>query len=197
MFKGSKYIDSYRLRRTENSVIIDERRGFFETIFDLIFGLVFMFPLFLLINAFFVDIGWLGMEWEEQKWPAAPPIWGWPILMLIYCMILFFTYIGFSFAFARSHVEATSGKILIGNTWFGVPVKLKVTPVSEISSVQLKWKFSGGVFTGHWYCGVSALSAKKAKPILLFSCSKKEAAVELTNAVAEITKLPVQDIPQS
>jgi len=30
----------------------------------------------------------------------------------------------------------------------------------------------------------------------LFSCSKKEAALELANAVAEITKLPVQDIPQ-
>ncbi|HTX22919.1 MAG TPA: hypothetical protein VMD27_13805 [Candidatus Aquilonibacter sp.] len=204
MFDRQKIIDCYRLRQTENSVIIDEHRGLFETIFDLIFGLVFMFPFFLLLNAFFVDIGWLhlkngwlGMEWEEQKWPPAPPIWGWPILMLIYCMIFFFAYIGFSSTFARSHVEATSGKILISNTWFGVPVKLKTTPVSKISSVQIKWELSGGVFTRQWRCDVSALTVNVAKPVQLFSCSKKEAALELANAVAEITKLPVQDIPHS
>jgi hypothetical protein len=77
-----------------------------------------------------------------------------------------------------------------------MPFKLKATPVSEISSVQLTWERGGG-FGGSWFCIVKALPLRKAKPIRLFSCSKKESALELANAVAEITNLPVQDIPQS
>jgi len=64
----------------------------------------------------------------------------WLILAFLFFIMLFFAYGGLSLAFARPHVEATSEKILTGNTWFGVPVKLKVMRVSEISAIKLNWE---------------------------------------------------------
>jgi hypothetical protein len=123
-------------------------------------------------------------------------IGSWLLLAFLFCVMLLFAYGGLLVAFARSHLEATSEKILAGNTWFRVPVKLKVMRVSEIGAIKLTWERGGGPFSSRWYCAVSALTWKKTKPIRLISCSNKESALELANAVAEITKLPVQDIPQ-
>jgi hypothetical protein len=191
MFEKQKRVDGYRLRQTEHSVIIDERRGLILSIFDLIFGLVFMAPLCFLGGFFLVKNSVLGIF--PIIWHI--PVGHWLIILPILCMILAFAFIGFFQAFARSHIEAADEYVLTGNTWFGVPVKLTTTPVSEITAIKLDWErqgFLGGV----WCCVGSILSAKNKKSVQLFSCSKKEAALELANAVAEITKLPVQDIPQ-
>lgn len=193
MFEKQKQIGGYRLQLTEHLVIIDERSGFISSLFDVIWGLLFMSPLCFLASLFLSKNGVFGIF--RIIWHI--PISHWLIILPLLCVPLVFFYYGFCWSFVRSHIEAADENILTGNTWFGVPLKLKTTPISEISSVQLKWKLSGGMFTWPWNCDVSALPVKAAKPIQLFSCSTREVALELANAVAEITKLPVQEIPQS
>jgi hypothetical protein len=189
MCKQDRQIGDYRLKQTDSSVVIDERKGPASSFFDFIFGLAFMSPLGFLA-------GYLLLNGPGPN-ASQFPIGHWLIILPFLCVPFVFAYVGSFLAFARSHVEATSEKLFTGNTWCGVPLKLKVTQVSEIGSVRLKWEISGGMFGRHWDCVVSALSAKKSKPIRLCSSPKKEAAFEMANAIAEITKLPVQDIPLS
>jgi len=186
MFEKQKQIGGYRLRQTEQSAVIDEQKGVIGSILCLIFGLGFMFPLYL-FGALMLKRGVLDIVRSDysQYWLG---------LSLFLCLGLGFAFIGFLVAFARYHIEVTGEKVLMGRTWFGVPVKLKATPVSEIVAIRLKWERRGILASG-WFCDVSILSAKKS--VSLFSCSKKEASLKLANAVAEITKLPVQDILQS
>jgi hypothetical protein len=199
MFDQEKKIGIYRLRQDENSVVIDEHKGFIHAAGDFVFGLVFMFPMFLFMNVFFVNIGWLHpkdgwllLEWKPHSEPV--PIWSWLVVLPFLCVPVFFAYIGSSIAFARFHLEATSEKIFIGNTWFGLPVKLKTMPVSEIAAIKLNWE-KRGVISSYWFCVVSILIGKKSVP--LFGYSEKKVAWELANVIGEITKLPVQDVPQT
>lgn len=183
MFENDKQIGDYCMKQTDISVVIDERKGPVSSFFHFIFGLAFMFPLGFLA-------GYLLLNGPDPNFP----IGHWLIILPFLCVPFIFAYVGAFIAFARSHVEATREQFLRGNTWCGVPLKLKPTPVSEIGSIQLTWE-RGGVEGGSWFCIVKALPLRKAKPIRLFSCSKKESALELANAVAEITNLKVQDIP--
>ena len=185
MFENDKQIGDYCMKQTDISVVIDERKGPVSSFFGFIFGLAFMFPLGFLA-------GYLLLNGPDPNFP----IGHWLIILPFLCVPFVFAYVGAFIAFARSHVEATREQFLRGNTWCGVPLKLKATPVSEISSVQLQWECSGGLI-GNWDCVVSALTIKKAKPIRLLSCSDRESALELASAIAEITNLKVQDIPQS
>jgi hypothetical protein len=188
MFEKQKQIDDYRLQHLEQSVIIDEKDGPISTVFRIALGLAFILfagVLFFQI-VFFAGIPNFG-QYTSANWLA---------FSILFCVVFFVGSMGFLVAFARSHVEATSEKILTGNTWFGVPVKLKAMPVSELIAIKLAWE-DRAHFGSNWQCVGSILSAKKKKPVQLFSCSKKEAALELANAVVEITKLPVQDIPHS
>ena len=194
MFSLEKQIGDYCIKQTDQSVVIDQRKSLVLSFFDLIFGLIFMAPFVLFTGACLLKNGLLGVKPSLDS--SQISIGHWLIILPFLCIPVFFAYVGAFIAFARSHVEATREQFLRGNTWCGVPLKLKATPVSEISSVQLTWERGGG-FGGSWFCIVKALPLRKAKPIRLFSCSKKESALELARAVAEITNLPVQDIPQS
>jgi len=188
MTEPGKQIDDYFLQYPGRSVVIDERDGPISSVVRIVLGLSVML---------WTDAGILHLVFYKG-WPdfSKCTIGSWLILAFLFCIMLLFTCGGSFVAFARSHVEATSEKILAGNTWFGVPVRLKVMPVSEISALKLTWEYSRSAFSGRWYCAASALYAKKSKPVRLLSCCDKEAALELANAVAEITSLPVQDIPQ-
>ena len=192
MFSLEKQIGDYRVKQTDKSVVVDQRKGLVLSFFDFIFGLVFMFPLGFLAGIVLLKDGVLGVKPDPNA--SQISIGHWLIILPFLCVPFVFAYVGAFIAFARSHVEATREQFLRGNTWCGVPLKLKATSVSEIVSVQLKWECSGGL-VGNWGCVVSALSVKEAKSIRLFSCSDRESALELANAVAEITNLKVQDIP--
>jgi len=188
MFKHGKQIDGYRLQQTEKSVIIDERENLTGRIVRIVMGLSFMlFPGAVILHMMFYN----GLPNYSHA-----TIGDWLILLFLFCVIFFFAYEGFLCAFEREYVEVTGEKILKGNTWFGVPVKLKAMPVSELIAIKLAWEDQGH-FAWNWQCVASTLSAKKKKTVALFSCSKKEATLELVNAIAEMTKLPVQDVPQS
>jgi len=188
MSKPGKQIDDYFLQHLGQFIVIDERDSPISSIFRIVLGLSVMV---------WTDAGILRLVFCMGRPDFSKyTIGSWLLLAFLFCIMLLFTCGGSFVAFARSHVEATSEKILTGNTWFGVPVKLKVMPVLEISAIKLTWECSRGAFSGRWYCAVSALSPKKAKPIRLVSCSDKESALTLANAIAEITNLPVQDIPQ-
>jgi hypothetical protein len=189
MSSPGKQIDDYFLQNGGEAVIIDEKDGLISTIARIALGLAFaLFPSVMFFQiVFFAGIPNFG-QYTFANW--------FPFSILLGA-VFFFGFSGLSVTFARSHVEVTSEKILVGNTWFGIPKKLKATPVSEISAIALAWERGASPFGGRRYCAVSALSAIKSKPVLLVSSSKKEAALELANAIAEITKLPVQDIPQS
>lgn len=189
MAKPGKQIDDYFLQHLGQSIVIDERDSPISSIFRIVLGLSVML---------FTDAGILRLVFCTGRPDFSKyTIGSWLLLAFLFCIMLLFTCGGLLVAFARSHVEATSEKILTGNTWFGVPVKLKVMPVLEISAIKLTWECTKGAFSSRWYCAVSTLSAKKAKPIRLFSCSSKESALELASVVAGISSLPVQDIPQS
>ncbi|HUB87691.1 MAG TPA: hypothetical protein VMB22_07335 [Verrucomicrobiae bacterium] len=187
MFEKQKQIDDYRLQHLEQSVIIDERDGPISTIFRIVFGMIYALGA---VCIALTPVFCMGRP-DFSKYTTG----SWLLLALILCIMLFFAYAGLSVAFARTHVEATSEKILTGNTWFGVPVKLKAMPVSELIAIKLAWE-DRAHFGSNWQWVGSVLSAKKKKSVQLFSCSKKEAALELANAVAEKTSLPVHDIPQ-
>jgi len=188
MFEQQKQFDGYRIQQTEQSVIFDEKDGPISSAVRIAFGVCYVAgSVYIALTPVFC----MGRP-DFSKYTTG----SWLILAFLFCIMLFFAYGGLSVAFARTHVEATSEKILTGNTWFGVPVKLKVMRVSEISAIKLNWECHGH-FGKRWYCVGSILSAKRKKPAPLFRCSKREAALELANAVAEITKLPVQDAPQS
>jgi hypothetical protein len=189
MSRPGKQIDDYFLQNRGEDVIIDEKDSLISTLVRIALGLAFtLFPSVMFFQiVFFAGIPNFG-QYTFANWLP---------FSIFLCAVFFFGSMSLPVAFARSHVEATSEKILTGSSWFGVPVKLKVLPVSEISAIALAWERGASPFGGRRYCAVSALSAKKAKPVLLVSSSKKEAALELANAIAEITKLPVQDIPQA
>jgi hypothetical protein len=184
MSEQEKQIGDYRLRQMGRSVVIDERKGPVSAFLDFLFGLAFMAPLGFLA-------GYLLLNGPDPNFP----INHWLIILPFLCVPFVFAYVGLFLAIARFHVEATAEQLLTGNLWCGVPLKLKATPVSIIGSIQLE--YSRGMFSGNWNCVGSVLSAKKPGPIRLCSSPKKEAALELANAIAEITKLPVQDTPLS
>jgi hypothetical protein len=190
MSKQGKHIDDYFLQHLGQSIVIDERDSPTSSVFRIAFGLGVMV---------WTDAGILRLVFCMGRPDFSKyTIGSWLILAFLFCIMLLFTCGGAFVAFARSRVEATSEKILAGNTWFGVPVKLKVLRVSEISAIKLTWERSRSAFSSRWFCAASALSAKKAKPIRLFSCSERESALELASAVAGITNLPLplQNIPQ-
>ena len=189
MFSLDKQIGDYRVRQTDTSVVIDEQKGPVSSFFDFIFGLVFMFPLGFLL-------GYLLMNGLDPM-ASQISVGHWLIILPFLCVPFVFAYVGAFMAFVRSHVEVTREQFLKGITWCGVPLKLKATPVSEIRSVQLKWEPKEGSFAGGWNCVASAMPVKTTKPIRLFACSKRESALALASAVAGITNLPVQDVPQS
>ena len=188
MFEKQKQVEDYRLQHLGQSVIIDERDGAISSMVRIVFGVCL--ALFSVVILLLPVFGAGCPDFSKYT------IGSWLLLVLLFCVMAVFAYNGLLVAFARSHVEAASEKILAGNTWFGLPLRLKVISVSEITAIKLEWECHG--FIGkHWVCVGSILSAKKAKPVQLFSCSKRDAALELANAIGEITKLPVQDIPQS
>jgi len=188
MFEKQKQFDGYRIQQTEQSVIFDEKDGPISSAVRIAFGVCYIAgSVYIALTPVFC----MGRP-DFSKYTTG----SWLILAFLFCIMLFFAYGGLSVAFARTHVEATSEKILTGNTWFGVPVKLRAMPVSELISIKLAWE-DRGHFGSNWQYVGSILSAQNKKSVQLFSCSKKEAALELANAVAEITKLPVQDVPQS
>ena len=194
MCETDKRIGDYRIKQTDKSVVVGQRKGLASSIFDFMFGMAFMSPLGLLVGVFLFKNGVFGMKPDPNISQISTG--NWLIILPFLCVSLVFAYIGFFVAFARSHVDVANEKIFIGNSWCGVPLKLKATPVSEISSIQLKWELGGGMFGRRWCCVATALTFKKAKPIRLFSCSNRESALELAGAVAQITNLTVRDIPQ-
>jgi hypothetical protein len=188
MSRPGKQIDGFFLQNRGAAVVVDEKDSLIATIARIALGLAFsLFPSVLFFQiVFLAGVPNLG-QYAFGNWLA---------ISILFCAVFFFGSMGLLVAFVRSHVEATSERILVGNTWFGAPVKLKAMPVSAISAIKLTWERGGGPFGSHWHCAVSTLSAKTAKPVQLFSCSTREAALELVNPVAEITKLPVQDVPR-
>ena len=186
-------IDGYRLHQNELTVAIDERESLFGTVFRVVFGLTFMFPLILFAGAVVLKDGLLGMKWDSNA--SHYPIGAWLIVLPFICVPFVFAFIGISTVFARSRIEAASDSILIGSKWFGVWPKLKAKPISEIRAIKIDWQ-RRGVFASRWVCVVSILLTETGKSVALFSCSEKEAALKLAKAVSEITKLPLQEVPR-
>jgi hypothetical protein len=186
MFEKQKQVEDYRLQHPRQSVIIGERDGAISSAVRIIFGVCL--ALFSVVILLLPVFGTGRPDFSKYT------IGSWLLCAFLFCVMAVFAYNGLLVAFVRSHVEAASGKIVAGNTWFGLPVRLKVIPVS--TAIKLEWECHG--FVGkHWVCVGSILSVKNGKPVPLFSCSKRESSLELANAIGEITKLPVQDIPQS
>ena len=187
MFSLEKQIDDYFLRQGEQSIIIDERDSPISSAGRVVLGI----SLVVVPSYSFLSMIFYGGHANFSKYTTG----SWLLAALLLCAILPCVIGGLYVAFARRHVEVTRENILSGNTWFGMPFRLNTTPVREISAIKLNWECHGH-FGKRWYCVGSILSAKGKKPAPLFNCSSREAALELAEAVAEMTRLSVQDIPK-
>ena len=103
MCEQDKQIGDYRLKQTEDSIVIDERKGPVSSFFDFIFGLAFVSPLGFLA-------GYLLLNGPDPNFPISH----WLIVLPFLCVPFVFAYVGLFLAFARSHVEATSEKLFAG-----------------------------------------------------------------------------------
>jgi hypothetical protein len=187
MHSLEKQVDDYCLQHGETSITIDERDSPISSAGRIVLGM----SIVVFLGYSFLSIIFYGGHPNFSQYTTG----SWLLATLLFCVIFSCIRSGLRVAFVRSRVVATREKILTGNTWFGMPFRLKTTQVSEISAIKLNWECHG-VFAKHWFCVGSTSSANGKKPVTLFYCSKRDAAQELAEAVAEITRLPVQDIPK-
>ena len=196
MFKQDEQIESYRLRRDEDSIVIDERRKFFSAVFDFIFGTAFMFPLIFIGSAFLPTGGLFGIKVDYSQ---PRPIWAWLVYLVILCVPLVFFLVGAFTAFARTQAVVTSKAILTGHKWFWIWPRLKSKPVSEAATVKLEWQLQrvGPFGGGLWACEVQILPAKSGKPLTLLSCHAKKNSLKLASCISEMTRLSIHDATNS
>ena len=189
MNRGEEYIDAFRVRSGGDSLIVDERaRHLAFEILRLLFGLVFMAPAGLLLGAWFLPEGVLGMKrsLDADQLSAVAWIKIAPFLSLA----LVFLFVGFFYAFARARVEVTNGKLLVGRTWFGLFAQLKPLPLTTGTALELQTR-RRGVFGGVpvFVASIAGIGER----VELFSCSEKAAVLKLAGAVSDSLKLPVCD----
>jgi hypothetical protein len=189
MFDQGEQVGGYRVRQDQASVAIVETRGFFSSLFCLFFGMAFMFPLVFCTVTFLKG----GFVVDPDSFAEHHPIWSWLIITTFLCIPFLFAFIGASFAFSRNYIEATNDKISTGDKWFSLWPRLKVTPVSEIGSINLYWTHRGR-FSGRRVCGVSIILTKANKLVDLVTFDEHSDAFELARAISDKTGLPIQDM---
>jgi hypothetical protein len=193
MFEKDEKIENYRVRQYEHYVVIDEQKGFFFSTLDILFGLIFLFPLALFVGALFPD-GFLGVKWESPD--VHYPILGWLIFIPFLCIPFVLGYFGIAIAFSRLCVIATNDNIFIGTKWFNLWQRTKATQISEIDSIKLGWT-RRGPFSGRRVCGVFIILTKTGKLVNLVTCVEHGDALKLANMILSKTNLSLQDMASS
>jgi hypothetical protein len=87
MFSLNKQIGDYRVKQTDTSIVIDERKGPVSSVLDFIFGLVFMFPFVLFAGAFLLKNGLLGVKPSLDS--SQISIGHWLIILPFLCIPVF------------------------------------------------------------------------------------------------------------
>lgn len=183
-------IGGYRLRRTGDALILDERAS--HPLLDIprvLFGLAFMLPAYFFFGVIVLPDGVLGVRPSEEM--DRMSVTAWLPLVPFLCIPIFFFLVGFTHAFSRTRVVVAGGGVRIGKSWFGIAGALTNVDLAKCIELRLG-NTRRGMFGGS--PGFRLSLAFDSKEHELFCCWERHAAVRLARALQEQTKLPVRDL---